>query len=80
MAMFPITLTSHVGPDGILTLRLPLGATEANRAVRITVSPAEPLDQSSAEWRSRLLTIGGIDDPTFYRHEQGELEQREELP
>ena len=78
--MSPIVLTSKVGSDGILHLTLPLGAAEANQEVNITV---EPLRQnlSQEEWRRRVLsTAGTIPDPTFVRHEQGNYEERTELP
>ncbi len=78
--MSPIVLTSKVGSDGVLQLTLPLGAAEANQEVNITVEPLRPT-LSQEEWRKRVLsTAGSIPDPTFIRHDQGEYEERTELP
>ncbi len=78
--MSPIVLTSKVGSDGVLQLTLPLGPAEANQEVNITVQPLRPT-LSQEEWRKRVLsTAGSIPDPTFVRHDQGEYEERTELP
>jgi hypothetical protein len=83
--MTRIELTSRVGPDGVLTLKLPLGPEEANSEVVVTVRTANgkglalPKDQKAWEEFVRT-TAGSIDDPTFRRHEQGEYEQRDPLP
>ena len=78
--MSPIVPTSKVGSDGVLQLTLPLGAAEANQEVNITVEPLRPT-MSQEEWRKRVLsTAGSIPDPTFVRHDQGEYEERTELP
>ena len=78
--MSPIVLTSKVGSDGVLQLTLPLGAAEANQEVNITVEPLRPT-MSQEEWRKRVLsTAGSIPDPTFVRHDQGDYEERTELP
>ena len=78
--MSPIVLTSKVGSDGVLQLTLPLGAAEANQEVNITVEPLRPT-LSQEEWRNRVLsTAGSIPAPTFVRHDQGDYEERTELP
>jgi hypothetical protein len=78
--MTPIVLTSRVGSDGVLHLTLPLGAAEANHEVNVTIEPARPV-MSQEEWRNRVLsTAGSIPDPTFVRHDQGDYEERTELP
>lgn len=78
--MSPIFLTSKVGSDGVLQLTLPLGAADANQEVNVTIEPARPT-MSQEEWRKRVLsTAGSIPDPTFVRHDQGEYEERTELP
>ena len=38
--MTRIELKSKVGPDGVLTITVPVGMAEANREVRVTVEPA----------------------------------------
>lgn len=80
--MTRIEVTSTVGPDGVLTLNLPLGVAEANREVVVTVRPAdEATAPDPAAWK-RLIesTAGSVTDDTFGRPEQGEFEQRETLP
>jgi hypothetical protein len=39
--MTQIELTARVGPDGILTLSVPVGIDEANREVKVVVAPAD---------------------------------------
>ena len=82
--MTRIELTSRVGPDGVLSLNLPLGLEEANAEVVVTVQTANGTgrrvnDQQAWEAFVRS-TAGTIDDPTFRRHDQGEYERREPLP
>jgi hypothetical protein len=82
--MTRIELTSRVGPDGVLSLNLPLGPDEANAEVLITVQTGNGKgrgwnDQQAWEAFVRS-TAGSIDDPTFGRHDQGEYEQRDPLP
>jgi hypothetical protein len=36
-ALMPVTVTVTAGPDGVLTLRIPLGPAWANRDVRVTI-------------------------------------------
>ena len=78
--MTRIVLKSRVGADGVLQLSVPVGAGEANREVQVTIE-AGPMTMSQEEWRQWVEKMAGsIADPTFRRHDQGEYEQREELP
>ena len=83
-AMTRIELTSKVGPDGILTLKLPLGIAEANADVLVTVETAdgEPRSPDAQRAWEELVrsTAGSISDPTFLRHDQGDYDRREPLP
>ena len=57
--------------------------TENDQPVAKLVSekPAPPAAMTQEEWRKFILeTAGSITDPSFVRPEQGEFEQREELP
>lgn len=78
-------LRSHVGADGMLTLQLPAGVTETDVDVEITVRPISEAAGFAAEaerreWQAFVeRTAGSIDDPSFYRHDQGVYEEREEL-
>ncbi len=80
-------LTTQVGADGVLTLRVPLGPAGANHVVRVTVETVEgpaPSTVPPADWEGWLQflerTGGTISDPTFERPPQGEYEEREPLP
>lgn len=75
-------LTTQVGADGVLTLRVPLGLADANHLVRVIVEtvevPAPPADREG--WLQFLERTGGtISDPTFERPPQGEPEERDSL-
>jgi len=77
-----VTLTSRVGPDGVLRVNVPIGVADANREVTLTVEPVaakRPMTQD--EWRRWVQAMAGcIPDATFRRHEQGDYEQREQVP
>ncbi len=76
--MTPIVLTSKVGSDGVLHLKLPL--TTADQDVRVTVEPIDPKkDMTPEEWRAFILSTAGSWQGEFERPEQGELEEREPL-
>jgi hypothetical protein len=78
-----MVLHSVVGPDGVLHITVPIGKEYADQEVQVTIDPARagPASMTQEEWRDFVLsTAGSITDPSFVRHEQGEYEQREELP
>lgn len=80
--MTRIEVRSKVGPDGVLTLSLPLGPAEAGAEVRVVVEPVAADVTGPAMTREEWLkfieeTAGSITDPTFRRHEQGEYEERD---
>ena len=76
-----VTMTSRVGDDGVLRLAVPLGASDANRDVQVTIQPANPPTMTQQEWSEWVTSMAGsIADPTFKRHEQGAYERREPLP
>jgi hypothetical protein len=82
--MSRVVLTSRVGEDGVLTLRVPLGKDDANRSVRVTVEtaeagPAAPILDPEAWARFVADRAGSISDPTFVRPEQGDYERRDHL-
>lgn len=82
--MKTIHARSHVGEDGMLELRLPAGVTETDVDVVVVVQPipsgqTKP-DMDRQTWEQFVRdTAGSIQDPTFFRHEQGELQEREPL-
>ena len=76
-------IKSRVGADGVLTIVLPLGLSEANREVKVVVESAgnstSPSLSDQDEWRQFVRSMAGcISDPTFERPQQGEYEQRSE--
>jgi hypothetical protein len=78
--MSPMELRSRIDADGVFNLSVPLGKSDANREVRVTV---EPLDEvaapiSAAQWPQFVQDMAGsIADPTFERHSQGDFEKRD---
>ena len=74
-----MVVKSRVGGDGVLHLTLPVGVEEANKEVQITVEPLTPQKaMTQEEWEAWVdATAGSIPDPTFMRHPQGELEERD---
>ena len=75
-----MVVKSRVGSDGILHLELPVGLEEADKEVQVTVEPTPPT-MTQAEWEAFVDSMAGsITDPTFVRHPQGELEERDPFP
>jgi hypothetical protein len=80
--MSPLELRSKIDANGVLNLSVPLGISDANREVRVTV---EPLDEAEApmsvdQWHKFVNEMAGsISDPSFKRHPQGEFEQRDQF-
>lgn len=74
-----MVVTSKVGSDGVLHLALPVGLEEADKEVQITVEPIAPDEEmTQAEWEAWVDSMAGsITDPTFIRHPQPELEERD---
>ena len=81
--MHRLVVQSRVGSDGVLHIDIPMGKEVADREVQVTIDPFQPVSSSMTqdEWRQFVMeTASSITDPSFVRHEQGEYEQREELP
>lgn len=79
-----VEFESRVGPDGVLKLAVPVGAQNANRDVKVTISQRDPAPRAryrdESEWRAFISqTAGSIQDPTFVRPPQGEFEDRGEI-
>ena len=72
-----------VGPNGVLTLSVPLDLADANKPVRVTVEMLEQTKPSldRAAWlRFIEQTAGSIPDSAFTRPPQGDYEMRDTLP
>jgi hypothetical protein len=79
-----LQMQSRVGPDGVLVLSVPVGAENANREVKVIVDsidePKTGPKMTQAEWQQFVRsTAGSIDDPTFVRPDQGQLQDRGEM-
>jgi hypothetical protein len=74
-----MVVKSKVGSDGVLHLALPVGVDEADKEVQITVELIAPKEEmTQAEWEAWVDSMAGsITDPTFIRHPQPELEERD---
>jgi hypothetical protein len=80
-----IELRTRIGPDGILTLSVPAGMSEANREVNVIVEPADATLGKTAkitpeEWARFVNETAGARKGDLERPEQGELEVRDQLP
>jgi hypothetical protein len=78
-----IVLHSRVGADGVLHLSVPIGKAAADREVEVTIEAPEPKQLSNSErgeWRQFVLETAGAWQGDLERPEQGEYEQRDELP
>lgn len=80
--MTRIQLPSRVTADGMVSVQLPPGAAKPNEDVLVTVESVRSEQCATScdeEWKRFISeTAGSISDPTFFRHEQGELEEPEE--
>ena len=78
-----MVIHSRVGTDGILQLTVPFEKADADKEVEVTIEAAGPLSPTSSEqekWRQFILETAGTWQGDFERPEQGEYEQRDELP
>lgn len=67
--MKPIVLERKADSDGVLRIDLPLGAGEAGREVRVTVTPL-PRPMSQEEYRAWVLSMAGTWQGEFERPPQ----------
>lgn len=78
-----IVLQSRVGADGVLQLTVPIGASDADRAVEVTIEPVStngPRRLGTDEWRQFVAETAGAWQGVLVRPEQGDYEHRDELP
>lgn len=74
--MMPIRVSAHVGSDGILKLELPVGVSDVDCDVTVTIQPRLSRD----EWMAFIdRTYGSLADDPLERGPQGEYEGREEI-
>ena len=77
----PLQIESRVGPDGVLTLRVPLGPEEADARVRVTVEPLPAgAGPSTDDWHQFVEeTYGSCAGLGLERQPQGDFERREDV-
>ncbi len=78
--MHRLVVQSRVGSDGILHIDIPMGKEVADREVQVTIDPVRRASSlmTRREWRPFVLeTAGRITDPSFVRHEQGTIVQKD---
>jgi hypothetical protein len=78
--MQSIKLHSHIGADGILHLELPVGITDTEIEVTVTVKAVNSVTKKKC-WLPGFFeeVIGGWVGEPLERAEQGEFEIREQL-
>lgn len=76
-----IEIDSTVGPDGVLSITVPVGPREANRPVHVTIEPANGHGSSDdSNWRALVGSLyGSCSEFGLERPEQGRLEDRETI-
>src|SRR5713101_2681161 len=86
MGMESIKLRTHVGTDGMLTLRIPVGLSETDVEVVVVIQgiPPQKTPPSPEElgWPPGYFeqTYGSFRDKPLVRGEQGEFEVRDPFP
>jgi hypothetical protein len=78
--MTHLEIRSKVGSDGLLVLNVPVGISQANQIVKVTVdSIADSNEASPPEWQTIIEeTAGKWQGKPLERPEQGLFEQRNE--
>jgi hypothetical protein len=73
-----MVVDSRVGSDGVLHLTVPVDEADADRNVRVTIEPTEPLGEKQPypDW---LRMIAGRWQGEFERPAKGPIEEREPL-
>ncbi len=76
-----IKLRSHVGTDGNLHLDIPIGLTDTDLEVTVTVESVKADPATDLGWSSGFFekTAGAWEGELLERESQGEYEQREEI-
>jgi hypothetical protein len=83
--MTHIELRTRIGPDGILSLSVPVGMSEANREVKVIVEPADVAVGKAAkmtpeEWPRFVDETAGAWKGDLERPAQEEFDVRDQWP
>jgi hypothetical protein len=73
-----MVVASKVGSDGILHLNIPIGVSEADQEVRVTIEPI-PKPMTQEQWRAWVQSMAGSWQGNYERPPQGDYERREPL-
>ena len=78
--MQSIKIRSHIGPDGILHLDVPVGVHDADLEVTVTVQPVDSTPQGKG-WPLGFFeeTFGSFKDNPLMIDSEGVLEEEDEL-
>ena len=74
-----ISVRSRVDADGVLRVVVPVGATDADREVQITIEPAPDAVTVRADYAAWLHSVIGQWRGEFEKMPQGDFETRESL-
>ena len=78
--MTRLVVKSIVSSDGVLHLHLPIGMSEADKEVQVTVEAVAPKkEMTQEEWQAWVASMAGTWEGDFERPPQGEFEEREPL-
>ena len=78
--MTRMTIRSRVGADGILRVAVPVGVSEADAEMNVTIEPVSPRPMTQAEYVAFIDSLAGAWEGDFERPPQGEPEEREPFP
>ena len=83
--MLSLSLQSHVGSDGILTLQVPVGVSNTDLEIMLIFQPIKqpswPKKSEDLGWPPNFFeeTFGSCADDPLVRAPQGEYEERDVL-
>lgn len=75
-----LTMISRIGADGVLNVSVPVGLSDANRPVQVTIEPAAVEINGTADYAAWLDGLPGRWQGDFVRGDEGTFETREPLP
>jgi hypothetical protein len=75
--MTTMIVRSRVDGDGVVRIAVPVGASEVDREVQITIEPLPPPREDHAEYVAWLEHSAGRWQGEFERMPQGDFEQRD---
>ena len=78
--MTRLIVRSRVGSDGVLRVAIPVGPSEADAEMQLTVESVAKPPQSQLEYEALIDSLAGAWQGDFERPEQGKPEDREPLP